>query len=258
MPNPVTVRSGSPIIPCLEVRHGRMTEPSGMPGLADPRDPVEIARSYRQAGIEKLIVDIVDPWEWFQEFAPLVGRLADAVPALWVVVADGYVPSLSSADALFGAGAVAIGLSTTTVRNPDTMREVAARHGPERVLGIMNVRRVGDDRWNVFVEGGGRKTGLDAVTWAGVLTEDLGAGLVHPNSLDGEKAGTGYDLPLCRAVADITDVPVVIGGGCATREHLYEGLVHGRATYTVVNKATHSGAMAVGAAHDYLRRRGLM
>ncbi|TDB78399.1 hypothetical protein E1264_36810, partial [Actinomadura sp. KC216] len=248
----------SPIVPCLAVHQGWTTEPSGISGLANLRDPVEITRHYSREGIETVIVDILDPWERLDEFAPLIERLADTASVLWVVVSDGRVPSLRSADALFDAGAGAIGLSTTAVEDPATMREVAERRGPERVLGILNVRRVDGHRWGVFIEGGDKKTDLDAIAWAGALTEDLGAGLILPNSLDGEKTGAGYDIPLCRAVSGAVAVPVVIGGGCARVEHLDEGLAQGRAHLTIVNKATHSGDMAVSAAHDHLRQRGLM
>ncbi|GAA2612981.1 HisA/HisF-related TIM barrel protein [Actinomadura fulvescens] len=249
--------TAAPVVPCLEVHEGRTTEPSGIPGLTDPCDPVMICRHYRRQGVQTIMLDILDDWDRHERFVRLIKRVADLVPTLWVAVATGFAPSLRAAGALLGAGADMIGLSTTSVENPQVMREVADRHGSERVLGMMDVRRVGPGRWNVFIRGGTKRTGLDAITWADILVE-LGAGLLLPNSLDGEEGGEGYDIDLYQAIADTVQTPLIVGGGASTPEHLYDGLRQPHVLFAAVAKATHSGAMSITQAHDYLHERGLV
>ncbi|RJL23257.1 HisA/HisF-related TIM barrel protein [Bailinhaonella thermotolerans] len=246
----------APIVPCLEVRGGRTIEPSGIPGLSDPRDPVEITETYRRQGAAAVILDIAYDGDEHGRLLRILPRLAAAAPRLWVTFADGRAPSAAAAEAILAAGAEAIGFGTTAVEDPPFVRELAARHGSERILGTLDVRRAGPGRWDVVTHGGARSSGLDAVSWAGVLA-GLGAGTLLPNSLDGEEAGAGYDLPLYRAIAGVVDLPLIASGGGARPEHLCEGLKQPNVRFAVVNKATHTGAMSIAQAHAYLRDRGL-
>ncbi|MFI0424181.1 HisA/HisF-related TIM barrel protein [Spongiactinospora sp. 9N601] len=245
----------SAIIPCIDVAGGRAVPPAGIGGLSDPADPAEIASVYAEAGADRIFVDAQEPWAEHETFLPLLKRMTDAGADLWVTVDNGFMPSLGAAEALLGAGAAAVGMSTTSVERPALLHTFAQRHGAERVIGVMNASRVGGDHWNIAVRGGGQATDLDAVTWARMLA-DLGAGCLLVNSLDMEGTGRGYDIPLTRAVADAVPVPVIASGGCGTLEHLHDGLTEGHAQCVLVNKMAHSGDHTIGEMTDYLRREG--
>ncbi|WP_202638746.1 HisA/HisF-related TIM barrel protein [Bailinhaonella thermotolerans] len=240
----------SPVIPTIDVAGGRTTEPSGISGLDDPSDPVEVAARYREQGAEGIFLDILDPWEDAATFLPIVRRAAELGAPLWVTVHNGVARSVDDLALLLDLGAAAVGISTTSVERPSVLHDTSRRFGAGRVVGVMNVRRAGD-RWNVVVEGGETETPLDACTWAAMLA-DLGAGCILPNSLDQEGTGRGYDLDLVRAMTGAVSVPVVASGGCGTLDHLVEGLAAG-ATYVLTNKMLHNGSHSVAEATRHLR-----
>ncbi|MFC9970986.1 HisA/HisF-related TIM barrel protein [Spirillospora sp. NPDC127200] len=241
----------SPIIPTIDIADGRTLDPSGIPGLADPSDPVEIIRRYREQGATRVFIDVQDSWDRCAASLKVVDRARAHGVRLWVTVANGIAPSADALDRLYEAGADAVGLSTTSVERPSVLHDVAERSGSDRVLGVMNVQRVAADRWNVVIQGDDVETPLDAVTWAQMLA-DLGAGHILPNSLDQEGTGAGYDLDLVRAMAEAVPVPVIASGGCGTLQHLCEGLAAG-AAYALTQKMLHDGSHTVAEAEDHVR-----
>lgn len=244
------------IIPCIDVAGGRATPPSGIPGLADPADAVEIASVYLRDGAGPIFVDVQEPWTEHETFLPLIQALSGTGGTFWVTVDNGYMPSIEAAESLLAAGAAAVGLSTTSVEHPSVLHTLVQRHGSGRVVGVMNVARAGDGRWNVAIRGGEQETDLDAVVWAKMLA-DLGAGRLLANSLDQEGTGKGYDLEMTPAIASAVGVPVIASGGAGAVEHLYEGLTTGGARHALVNNLFHSGQATMTQAHEFLDKGGL-
>lgn len=244
-------RHDSPVVPTIDIAQGRTLEPSAIPGLLDPSDPVELIQMYEQQGAGRVFVDVQEPWERSAASLAVVGRARDSGVDLWVSVANGVARSFDDIGSLFALGVDAVGISTTSVERPSILHTAAERFGGDRVLGVMNVRRSGEDHWDVAIEGGETDTPLDAVMWARMLT-DLGASRILPNSLDQEGTGKGYDLALVRAMAEAVPVPVVASGGCGTLPHLLEGMRAG-ATYVITQKMLHDGSHSVGEADRYIR-----
>ncbi|MEV0618791.1 HisA/HisF-related TIM barrel protein [Nonomuraea sp. NPDC050404] len=244
------------IIPCIDVAGGRASPSSGISELSDAADAVEIASFYLRDAGGPIFVDVQEPWTNHETFLPLIRALNETGGQFWVTVDNGYMPSADAAELLLKAGAAAVGLSTTSVEHPSVLHTLAQRQGPDRVLGVMNVARAGEGRWNVAIRGGGQGTDLDAVVWAKMLA-DLGAGHLLANSLDREGTGSGYDLEMTSAIATAVSVPVIASGGAGTVEHLYEGLTVGGARHALVNNLFHSGAATVGEAYEFLDKGGL-
>ncbi len=239
------------IIPTIDIVGGRATAPSGIPGLVDPSDPAEIIRRYRAQGATRIFIDVQDSWERSAAGLEVVERARANDVRLWVTVANGIAPSADALERLYEAGADAVGLSTTSVERPSVLHDVVERYGSDRVLGVMNVQRTADGRWNVVIQGEDVETPLDAVTWARMLT-DLGAGHILPNSLDQEGTGAGYDLDLVRTMTEAVPVPVIASGGCGTLRHLHEGLAAG-AAYALTQKMLHDGSHTVSEAEAHVR-----
>ncbi|WP_327391140.1 HisA/HisF-related TIM barrel protein [Streptomyces microflavus] len=247
----------SPVVPVIDVSKGLSVTPAAIGHLVDPQDPVALVEHYRDSGAKRIFVDILDSWQDTPAVLDLVARLARVSTGLWVSVENGSLPSLREADLLLGAGADAVSVSTSAFDRPSLIKSLADRHGPERVVGVLNVRRSGPETWLVCVDGGSRRTPLDAVVWARMLA-DLGAGYILPNSLDGEGGGTGYDMDLIRAMSCAVDVPVVASGGCGSAEHIHDALSLAGAKYAIVNKVVHSGRLSLSDALGHLRERGIV
>ncbi|WP_242907712.1 HisA/HisF-related TIM barrel protein [Actinomadura terrae] len=245
-------RRPSPVIPTIDIVHGRTVEPSGIQGLADPTDPIEIISHYGRQGAQRVFLDVQDSWDEWAASADVIRRADEIDVSVWITVADGFVPSLAHLESLLELGADAVGLSTTSVERPSMLHTAVQRYGSSRVVGVMNVQRVGDGRWNVVIQGDETETPLDAITWARMLA-DFGASHILPNSLDQEGTGRGYDLELVRAMADAVSVPVIASGGCGTLEHLRDGLRSG-AAYVLMQKMLHDGSYSVADANSYVRQ----
>lgn len=244
------------VIPCIDVAGGKATPPSGIAGLSDPSDAVEIASVYLRDDAGPIFVDVQEPWTNHETFLPLLKQLSESGGHFWVTVDNGYMPSVEAAETLLDGGAAAIGLSTTSVEHPSVLHTLAQRHGNERIVGVMNVARTAGGRWNVAIRGGDQETELDALVWANMLV-DLGAGRLLVNSLDQEGTGRGYDLEMTRAVAASVPVPVIASGGAGSVEHLYAGLTAGAARHALVNNLFHSGGVTLAESHDFLAQGGL-
>ncbi|GAA2612905.1 HisA/HisF-related TIM barrel protein [Actinomadura fulvescens] len=251
MPQPTDHAQHSPIIPTIDISGGRTIEPAGIPGLADPSDPLGVIECYRGQGATRVFLDVQDSWTDSAASLEVIRQARTAGVSLWVTVANGLAPSIEELERLIELGVEAVGLSTTSVERPSVLHTAAQRFGADRVLGVMNVQRADDARWNVVIQGDETETPLDAVTWAQMLT-DLGAGHILPNSLDQEGTGAGYDLDLVRAMVKAVHVPVIASGGCGTLEHLREGLANG-ATYVLTQKMLHDGSHTVDDADSYIR-----
>ena len=245
------------IIPCLDVRAGRVVKGVGFVGLRDAGDPVEVATRYDAQGADELtFLDITASHE---ERAILLDVVrATAERCFMPLTVGGGVREPEDVRTLLAAGADKVSINTAAVADPDVVRRAAERFGAQCIVVAIDAKRVAGDppRWEVFTHGGRRATGIDAVEWA-VRVTTLGAGEILLTSMDRDGTREGYDLALTRAVSDAVPVPVIASGGAGTLEHLRAGLTEGHADAVLAASIFHYGEHTVGECKAWLRDRGV-
>lgn len=242
------------VIPCLDVRDGRVVKGVNFVDLKDAGDPVEQARAYDAAGADELcFLDISASHEGRGTLLDVVRRTAEV--CFMPLTVGGGVRSVEDARALLLAGADKVAVNSAAVERPELVGEIAARFGSQCVVGSVDARRVGES-WEIFTHGGRRATGIDAVAHAVRLAE-LGAGELLVTSMDGDGTQAGYDLGLTRTIADAVPVPVIASGGVGSLEHLVEGVTKGHASAVLAASIFHFGAHTIAEAHEALRAAGL-
>ncbi|MBI3630296.1 MAG: imidazole glycerol phosphate synthase subunit HisF [Candidatus Rokubacteria bacterium] len=247
------------IIPCLDVKDGRVVKGVNFVGLRDAGDPVEIAARYdREQADELTFLDITASHEERPIILDVVARTAER--AFMPVTVGGGVRTVDDVRALLRAGADKVSINTAAVARPEFVGEAAEAFGAQCVVVAIDARRrLASDPsrgWEVFTHGGRTPTGLDAVQWA-VRMVQAGAGEILLTSMDRDGTREGYDLELTRTIVDAVDVPVVASGGVGTLEHLYDGLAFGRADAVLAASIFHFGTYSIGEAKAYLRSRGV-
>ena len=243
------------VIPCLDVRDGRVVKGVNFVDLKDAGDPVEQARAYDAAGADELcFLDISASHEDRGTLLDVVRRTAEV--CFMPLTVGGGVRSAEDARALLLAGADKIAVNSAAVTRPEVVAEIAARFGSQCVVGSVDARRVADGKWEIFTHGGRQATGIDALEHAISLAES-GAGELLVTSMDGDGTQAGYDLDLTRCIADAVSVPVVASGGVGTLDHLVEGVTHGHASAVLAASIFHYGTYSIAQAHAALRAAGL-
>jgi imidazole glycerol-phosphate synthase subunit HisF len=248
------------IIPCLDVKDGRVVKGVRFVELRDAGDPVEAALAYDAQGADELVfLDITASHEERQVMLDVVRRTAEGI--YMPLTVGGGIRSVDDVRALLRAGADKVSLNTAAIQRPEVIREAAERFGSQCIVVAIDARREGASagappRWGVYTHGGRRPTGLDAVAWAREAVK-LGAGEILLTSMDRDGTKDGYDLELTRTVADGVSVPVIASGGAGTLEHLVEGLVEGAADAVLAASIFHFGQHTIAEAKAYLRERGV-
>jgi cyclase len=245
------------IIPCLDVKDGRVVKGVRFVDLRDAGDPVEAARAYDAQGADELVfLDITASHENRNIMLDVVARTAEGI--YMPLTVGGGIRGVDDVRALLRAGADKVSLNTSAVERPAVVREAAERFGSQCIVVAIDARRVspGQAAWAVFTHGGRRPTGRDAVAWAREVVA-LGAGEILLTSMDRDGTKDGYDLELTRAVAEAVDVPVIASGGAGTLEHLWDGLVEGKADAALAASIFHFGIYTIAETKAYLRGRGV-
>ena len=247
------------IIPCLDVKDGRVVKGVRFVNLVDAGDPVEVASRYDADGADELcFLDITASHEERPIILDVVARTAER--AFMPLTVGGGVRTLDDVRALLRAGADKVSINTAAVTRPALVREAAERFGTQCVVVAIDARRrVADDPsrgWEVHTHGGRTPTGLDAVAWAADM-EAAGAGEILLTSMDRDGTRLGYDLELTRAVVERVGIPVIASGGAGSLDHLHEGLTVGGASAALVASLFHYGEHTVREAKVYLRARGV-
>jgi len=243
------------VIPCLDVKDGRVVKGVNFVDLIDAGDPVEAARAYDAAGADELcFLDISATHEGRGTLLDIVSRTAEV--CFMPLTVGGGVRSVEDARALLLAGADKVAVNSAAVTRPEVVAEIADKFGAQCIVGSVDARRTGPGQWEIFTHGGRRATGIDALAHAVRLAE-LGAGELLVTSMDGDGTKAGYDLQLTRMIADAVSVPVVASGGVGTLDHLVEGVTQGHASAVLAASIFHFGQHTIREARAALAAAGI-
>ncbi len=243
------------VIPCLDVKDGRVVKGVNFVDLIDAGDPVEQARVYDAAGADELcFLDITASSDDRAILLDVVRRTAEQV--FMPLTVGGGVRTVEDIRALLLAGADKVSINTAAVHRPDFVREAAEKFGNQCIVVAVDAKGTAPGRWEVFTHGGRRPTGLDAIDWAGRMAQS-GAGEILLTSMDRDGTKAGFDVALTRAVADAVPVPVIASGGVGTLEHLAEGIRDGGATAVLAASIFHFGTFSIAEAKAHLGAAGI-
>jgi cyclase len=247
---------GKRLIPCLDVKDGRVVKGVRFVELRDAGDPVEAALAYDAQGADELVfLDITASHEGRATMLDVVRRTAEGI--YMPLTVGGGVRSLGDIRTLLRAGADKVSLNTAALERPALVEEAAHAFGSQCIVVAIDAKAAGDGiSWGVYTHGGRRPAGRDAVAWAREV-EGLGAGEILLTSMDRDGTGAGYDLALTRAVSEAVPIPVIASGGAGSLEHLREGVVEGRADAVLVASLFHFGQHTVQEAKRYLDGHGV-
>lgn len=247
------------VIPCLDVKDGRVVKGVRFVDLADAGDPVEAARAYDAAGADELcFLDITASHEARGTLLDVVARTAEA--CFMPVTVGGGVRAVEDVRALMLAGADKVAINTAAVRDPGLVARAAAKFGSQAIVVAIDARRVSPSgapaRWEVFTHGGRTPTGLDALAYAETVVRH-GAGEILLTSMDRDGTKLGFDLQLTRAIADAVPVPVVASGGVGGLDHFVEGVRDGHASAVLAASVFHFGVFSIAAVKDHMAGAGI-
>lgn len=245
------------IIPCLDVKHGRLVKGVNFVNLKDVGDPAENAAAYSAAGADELVfLDITATLENRKTLLDAVRRTVERISVPLTV--GGGISSCQGIEELLNLGVSKVSINTAAVRNPNLVRQAAQQFGSEKITIAIDTAQNADlpSGFEVMVRGGTAGAGIDAVEWARKV-EGLGAGAILPTSMDTDGKQTGYDLPMTRAIADAVSLPVIASGGAGTLEHLYEAIEQAHADAVLVASIAHFGTYSISQMKQYLAGRGI-
>ena len=243
------------IIPCLDVKDGRVVKGTNFVGLRDAGDPVELAARYDKERADELVfLDITASSDKRDTIVDVARGCASQVFIPFTI--GGGIRTVEDMRKMLKAGADKTSLNTAAVKNPSVIREGAEKFGRQCVVLAVDARRSGDHRWEVYVNGGRTPTGIDCLEWVKRATE-LGAGEILLTSMDADGTKSGYDIELTRAVSEAVDVPVIASGGAGKLEHFYDVLTEGKADAVLAASVFHYGTFTVREVKEYLKSRGV-
>lgn len=242
------------IIPCLDVKDGKVVKGINFKGLREVGDPPAMAVEYERQGADEItFLDITASLETRQTMLDIVSQTASSLFVPLTV--GGGIRSVADMRDALNAGADKVSVNSAAVKDPEIIGECASSFGRQCVVVAIDAKRSGD-RWEVFTHGGTRGTGIDAVEWAG-RAEDLGAGEILLTSMDTDGVKDGYDIPLTSAIADEVGIPVIASGGCGSVEHIHEVFSQTGASAALAASIFHYNEYTVGEVKQYLRDRGI-
>lgn len=245
------------IMPCLDMKEGRVVKGVHFVDLKDAGDPVENAAFYQKEGADELaMLDIAATLENRKTRLEWVRNVSSVIDIPLTV--GGGISSLEDIELVLGAGADRISMNSAAVRNPELVGEAAKSFGSERVTVAIDARRNREmsSGFELVVSGGTRPAGKDAVSWA-TECQELGAGAILPTSMDGDGTQAGYDIEFTKAISDVVNVPVVASGGAGKLGHFYEAVVHGGAGILLAASVFHYRILSIGEVKEYLAGKGL-
>ncbi len=243
------------IIPCLDVKDGRVVKGVNFVGLVDAGDPVEAAKAYNAAGADELcFLDINATHENRGTMFDLATRTAEE--CFMPLTIGGGVRSADDVRNLLLAGADKVSFNSAAVADPDVVARAAERFGTQCIVVAIDAKTVEPGRWEIFTHGGRKPTGIDAIEFAQTVV-DKGAGEILLTSMDRDGTKAGYNLPLTRAIADAVPVPVIASGGVGNLDHLVEGVTQGHASAVLAASIFHFGTYSIEQAKTHMANAGI-
>jgi len=245
------------VIPCLDVKNGRLVKGVNFVDLKDVGDPAQVGAAYSQAGADELVfLDITATLEKRKTLIDVVKRTVKNI--LVPLTVGGGIKSIQDIEDLMEIGVSKVSINTAAVQNPELVKEAARQFGGEKIIVAIDTHSSSQvpSTFEVLVSGGTKPTGIDAVEWARRV-EDLGAGAILPTSIDTDGTQTGYDIAMTRAIADAVSLPVIASGGAGTLEHLYQAITQGKADAVLVASIVHFGKYTITQIKEYLAGRGI-
>lgn len=246
------------ILPCLDVKAGRVVKGINFVNLKDAGDPVELAKVYNEAGADELVfLDITATHEDRATIIDVVYRTAEQV--FIPLTVGGGIQTLENVKDLLRAGADKVSINSAAVKNPDLITQASDRFGNQCIVVAIDARRRLDPEnpgWDVYVRGGRENTGIDALWWAEQVTK-RGAGELLVTSMDADGTQAGYDLDLTKAIANAVEIPVIASGGAGNCEHIHTALTQGKAEAALLASLLHFGQLSVAQIKNYLQERNV-
>ncbi len=245
------------IIPCLDVKDGRLVKGVHFVELKSVGDPAENAEAYSKAGADELV--FLDITATIEKRKTLIDAIKKTVERISIpLTVGGGIGSIQNIQELIDIGASKVSINTAAVCNPDFVHEAVEEFGSEKIVIAIDTRSSSDfpSGFEVMINGGRTPFGIDAVEWAKKVA-DMGVGSILPTSMDADGTQAGYDIPMTRAIADATKIPVIASGGAGTLEHLYDAITEGHADAVLVASIAHFGKYSIKQMKEYLAEKGI-
>ena len=245
------------IMPCLDMKDGRVVKGVNFINLRDAGDPVENAKFYEEEGADELaMLDIAATLENRKTRLEWVKKVSSVITIPLTV--GGGIGSLVDIQLVLDAGADKVSMNSAAIKNPDLIKQASEKFGSDKITIAIDAKRNSEmpSGFELVVSGGTKPVGKDAIEWA-KRCQELGAGVALPTSMDGDGTLKGYDLEFTKAVSDVVDIPVVASGGAGTLEHFYEGVVKGGADVLLAASVFHFRTFKIKEVKEYLKEKGL-
>ncbi|MCX8082779.1 MAG: imidazole glycerol phosphate synthase subunit HisF [bacterium] len=243
------------IIPCLDVKDGKVVKGVHFENLREAGDPVEHADFYSKENADEIVfLDISATIEGRKTMVDVVRKVSEVVFIPMTV--GGGIKSIENIEELLKAGADKISINTSAVRTPELITEGAKKFGSQCIIVAVDAKRLGSDKWEVYVESGKTPTGIDVVEWAKKV-QDLGAGEILLTSIDMDGTQEGYDIELTRKVAESVNIPVIASGGAGTLEHMSDVIINGKASAVLLASLLHFRKYTISQIKNFLKNKGI-
>ena len=243
------------VIPCLDLKDGRVVKGTKFVNLRDAGDPVETAAEYcRQGADEVVLLDISATNEKRKTMLEVVEKAAKEISI--PITVGGGISSIEDFEAAFNAGADKVSINSAAFNTPSLISEASKKFGSKKIVVAIDAGKTGDKTWTVLINGGNTDTGKDAVQWA-IEVQNLGAGEILLTSMDCDGVKEGYDIELTRAVSDAVDIPVTASGGAGKLEDFYDAVANGKADAVLAASLFHFGEVTIPELKEYLKSKGV-
>lgn len=243
------------IIPCLDVRNGKLVKGVHFKDIQEVGNPVKYAEKYEEQGADELVfLDISATPEGRPPFLKAIENVCDIISIPLAV--GGGIRSVEDAEKVFDVGASKVSVNTAAVKNPDLLKELSEEFGSDSIVSAIDGKKLSEDEWEVYVSGGKEPTGVDMIEWAKTV-EEKGAGEILYTGLHTDGTKEGYDIPGTRALAETVDLPIIASGGAGNLEHIKEALTDGKADAALAASIFHFDEYTVREVKEYLRDQGV-